>query len=278
MTIRYVLDGLTKYLREAKIASARLEAEMLLAHALGVDRLDLYLHPEHALTEEQYQRVRALARQRVQGEPLQYLLGSVPFYNVELKLSPAVLIPRPETEELVDRIVKDFRAPPSRVLDLGTGSGAIAIALAKTWPQSRIVAIDVSEEALALARQNALANGVQIEFVRSDWYSALTDSFDLIVSNPPYVRSSALDHAQREVQREPRRALDGGPDGLEAITRIIRDSVHFLTPYGRLYVEIDTDQGERVRQLLLATEVFSRADILQDSSGRVRFARAMRSA
>ncbi|MCS6936390.1 MAG: peptide chain release factor N(5)-glutamine methyltransferase [Candidatus Bipolaricaulota bacterium] len=281
MTVRHALEGLTEYLRGAKVASARLEAEMLLAHALGLDRLDLYLRPERALTEEQHRRVRALAQRRAQGEPLQYLLGSVLFYNVKLRLSPAVLIPRPETEELVELIVKDFLgAPPQRVLDLGTGSGAIAIALAKAWPQTQIVAADISNEALAIAEQNALSNGVQTQilFVRSDWYSALTGSFDLIVSNPPYLRSGALDSVQREVRCEPRLALDGGPDGLDAITRIIRGSVHFLAPHGRLYLEIDADQGERVRRLLLATQIFARAEILQDSSGRARFARAVRSA
>lgn len=278
-TVRRVLDWATEHFRAAKLESARLEAEILVAHLLGVDRVELYLHPERKLTEGQCQHLRALVQRRTRGEPLQYLVGSVFFYNVELKLSPAVLIPRPETEELVDRIVKDHSVPPQSVLDLGTGSGAIAIALAKAWPQSYIVAVDLSEEALAVAAQNALLNGVQkqIAFVRSDWYSALTETFDLIVSNPPYLRRGELDRLQREVQHEPRRALDGGPDGLEAITRIIRGSPRFLNPNGRLYVEIDTDQGERVRDLLVAVGKFSEMDILPDSTGRVRFARAVRS-
>lgn len=278
-TVRRVLDWATEHFRAAKLESARLEAEILVAHLLGVDRVELYLHPERKLTEGQCQHLRALVQRRTRGEPLQYLVGSVFFYNVELKLSPAVLIPRPETEELVDRIVKDHSVPPQSVLDLGTGSGAIAIALAKAWPQSYIVAVDLSEEALAVAAQNALLNGVQkqIAFVRSDWYSALTETFDLIVSNPPYLRRGELDRLQREVQHEPRRALDGGPDGLEAITRIIRGSPRFLNPNGRLYLEIDTEQGARVRALLVAVGKFSEMDILPDSTGRVRFARAVRS-
>lgn len=278
-TVRRVLDWATEHFRAAKLESARLEAEILVAHLLGVDRVELYLHPERKLTEGQCQHLRALVQRRTRGEPLQYLVGSVFFYNVELKLSPAVLIPRPETEELVDRIVKDHSVPPQSVLDLGTGSGAIAIALAKAWPQSYIVAVDLSEEALAVAAQNALLNGVQkqIAFVRSDWYSALTETFDLIVSNPPYLRRGELDRLQREVQHEPRRALDGGPDGLDAIMRIIVESQRFLNPNGRLYVEIDTDQGERVRDLLVAVGKFSEMDILPDSTGRVRFARAVRS-
>lgn len=278
-TVRRVLDWATEHFRAAKLESARLEAEILVAHLLGVDRVELYLHPERKLTEGQCQHLRALVQRRTQGEPLQYLVGSVFFYNIELKLSPAVLIPRPETEELVDRIVKEHTVPPQSVLDLGTGSGAIAIALAKAWPRSQIVAVDLSEEALAVAAQNALLNGVQqqIAFVLSDWYSALTETFDLIVSNPPYLRRGELDRLQREVQHEPRRALDGGPDGLDAIMRIIVESQRFLNPNGRLYLEIDTDQGERVRDLLIAVGKFSEMDILPDSTGRVRFARAVRS-
>ncbi|MCI2429360.1 peptide chain release factor N(5)-glutamine methyltransferase [Candidatus Acetothermia bacterium] len=277
-TVRRVLDGMTEHFRAAKLESARLEAEILVAYALGIDRLDLYLQPERALTEAQRQRLRDLAQRRMNGEPLQYLLGSALFYNADLQLSPAVLIPRPETEELVERIVKDFLRPPQSVLDLGTGSGAIAIALAKAWPQSQMVAVDLSEEALVVAEQNALSNGVheQIRFVRSDWYGALAESFDLIVSNPPYLRRGELDRLQREVRREPRRALDGGPDGLEAITRIITESSRFLNSNGRLYLEIDSDQGKCVRDLLVAAGKFYEIDLLPDGTGRVRFARAVR--
>lgn len=274
-TVRRILDWTTGYFRAAKLETARLEAEILLAHALKVDRLELYLQPERALSAAERQLLRDLVRRRAAGEPLQYLLGSLPFYNCELRLSEAVLIPRPETEELVDLIVKDFAAPPESVLDLGTGSGAIAIALARAWPQSRLVAVDISAEALAVAEQNAVTNGVrgQIDLVRSDWYSALAGSFDLIVSNPPYLRRDDLGRLPREVRREPRSALDGGPDGLEAIKKIINESPKFLNPGGRLYLEIGSDQGERVRGLLTA---FREIALLQDSTGRMRFARAVR--
>ncbi len=274
-TVRRILDWTTGYFRAAKLETARLEAEILLAHVLKVDRLGLYLQPERVLSEAERQLLRDLVRRRTAGEPLQYLLGSLPFYNCELRLSEAVLIPRPETEELVDLIVKDFAAPPESVLDLGTGTGAIAIALAKAWPQSRLVAVDISAEALALAAQNAVTNGVQgqIDFVRSDWCSALEESFDLIVANPPYLRSDDLERLPREVRREPRIALDGGPDGLAAIKKIIKESPKFLNPAGRLYLEIGSDQGERVRGLLTA---FREIALLPDSTGRMRFARAVR--
>lgn len=275
-TVRRVLDWTTSYFREAKIEAARLEAEILVAHALGADRLELYLRPERLLSEAERRGLRALVQRRVAGEPIQYLIGLVQFYHCQLKVSEAVLIPRPETEELLDHIVRDFPQPPRKILDLGTGSGAMAIALARAWPQSHFVASDISPEALELACQNAIYNGVhqRITFAQSDWWSAIEDTFDLIVSNPPYVRHEVLNCLQREVQREPRVALDGGREGLEAITQIIERSPYCLNPGGWLYLEIGRDQAERVRALL--REAFAKIEIRKDLSGQERFARAAR--
>lgn len=277
-TVRGVLEQVKEYFRHGCIEAARLEAETLAAHALNTKRLELYAHPDRVLSETEYNRLCELVRRRFAGEPLQYLIGHVDFYNSRLNVAPTVLIPRSETEELVERIVADFSTPPERVLDLGTGSGAIAIALAKTWPQSCFVAVDLSIEALSVARENAQQNGVleQIELVCSDWFSNVQGTFGLIVSNPPYIAQSDLAQLPREVRHEPHLALDGGEFGLSAIARITQESPQYLQSHGCLYLEIGSDQGTQVRELFAQSKAFKDIEILKDLAGRERFARAIR--
>jgi release factor glutamine methyltransferase len=276
MTVRDCLWWGTKELQKISGEAARWEAELLLAHALDTVRLELYARPDRTLSPPERKRLHELLERRCAGEPLQYLLGFTEFYNCRLEVTPQVLIPRPETEELVERIVRDYPDAPARVLDLGTGSGAIAVALAGAWPTSSFVASDISHEALALARRNAARNGVahQIRFVRSDWFSEIHESFDLIVSNPPYVPTGYLESA--ELQYEPRLALDGGEAGLDAIERIIRESPAYLRPRGALYLEIGSEQGGCVRELFEGTGAFEFCEIVRDLSGHDRFARAIR--
>jgi release factor glutamine methyltransferase len=280
-TVRRVLDWTAGYLRRRKVEAARFEAEVLLAHALRVERLELYLHPERLLHPQERARFRELVRQRHAGTPLAYLLGTAQFMNVTLQVNPSVLIPRVETEELVEHILRDLHPLPKdlHLLDLGTGSGAIAIALAKQWPQSHALAIDISTSALALARENAKLNGVagQIAFVCSDWFSAVDGQFDLIVSNPPYIPTEDLTTLPKEVAaHEPRRALDGGPRGLREIERIVREAPRFLRPGGRLYLEIGSPQAKDVCRLLEETSAFSRMEVHRDLAGRDRIVYAIR--
>jgi len=275
MTINEALRWATRQLAQSSLESARLEAELIVAHVLQKARHELYLRPSQPLSYEEQTRLYELVERRSRGEPLQYLLEYTEFYGCLLRVTPAVLIPRPETEEFVEFVIKSARHPPQDVLDLGTGSGAIAIALARAWPESSLVATDISQEALALARENALRNGVaeRIRFVLSDWFSHISGRFDLIVSNPPYVRTEYLAHAPRELRYEPRVALDGGPQGLDALRRIIRESPAYLRPGGSLYLEIGSDQGQAVRELFAQTGAFVSCEIRKDLSGQERFAR-----
>lgn len=281
LTVREALLWAARQLQQHGIESARWEAELITAHLLGVARDEIYLHPNRVLTTSARSKLESLVARRCRGEPLQYLLGYTEFFGCRLRVTPAVLIPRPETEELVELLVLSSKEGhvPQRVLDLGTGSGAIAIALARAWPKSSFVAVDISAEALALARENAIQNRVdeRICFLQSDWFSNVRGEFDLIVSNPPYVRTGYLQHAPRELHYEPRVALDGGADGLAAISRIIRESPRYLRPHGALYLECAADQGEHVRELLIQSKSFEKIEIIRDLAKKERFARAVRS-
>ena len=280
-TVREVLAWTRDYLRKAKVDRARFEAELLLAHALGTERLELYLHPERVLTPEERARFRELIQRRRAGEPLQYLLGEVEFMGLKLKVNEHVLIPRPETEGLVELVLQDVKQEAKdqelKILDLGTGSGAIAIALAQALPRSRVLAVDISAEALALAAENAQRNGIgNVEFRRSDWFSNVVEKFEIIVANPPYVAREEARRLPREVRAEPREAWDGGPSGLEHLKRIIAEAPRHLVPGGRLYLEIGAGQGAMTRELALATGAFDPVEVLRDLAGRERYLRAVR--
>jgi len=278
-TIRKVLDWAKGYLRKANLREARLSAETLLAQALGVERLELYLYPDRMVKKEELAKFKELIIKHKSGVPLQYLLGEVDFLGCCLKVTEAVLIPRFETEELVERILRELRgAEKLQILDLGTGSGAIAIALAKSLPDASIVAVDISEEALKLAKENAKCNAVaaKISFLKSDWFAAVSGTFDLIVANPPYVASKEFKGLPAEVLQEPRIALDGGARGLREISRIVRQAPNYLKPGGKLYLEIAPRQAEEVKVLLLETGAFSQVELIKDLAGKDRIIRAVR--
>lgn len=279
-TVRRVLAWTTGYLRDGGVEAARFEAESLLAHALGDDRLRLYTSPDRVLSETERNRYRALIRQRRNGTLLAYLLEFMPFMDATLRVGPAALIPRPETEELVDRVIRDAAASstvPRTVIDFGTGSGAIAIALALAWPSASIVAVDRSLHALALARDNAHDNRVaeRISFVCADWGEALRTPVDLIVANPPYIATDAWADLPRDVrEHEPALALDGGPTGTREIERILADGPRLLAPGGQLYIEIGADQREVIQALLSNADGLDGGTIHTDRAGRARFAHA----
>ena len=231
-----------------------LEARMLLERVLGKNHAWLIAHADEASGAEAGQAFAALAERRRQGEPIAYILGVREFYGLEFEVTPAVLIPRPETELLVElaleRIPGDAAA---RVLDLGTGSGAIAVALAKQRPQARVTAVDVDYAALTVARANAKRHGVSVRFFCGDWFGALSgETFDLIVSNPPYVAAGDAHLAVGDVRFEPQRALLGGADGLDCIRAIVAKAGAHLRPGGWLLFEHGYDQAEACRALLEA--------------------------
>ncbi len=247
--------------------SARTEVQMLLQQALGVSRAYLLTYPEQILDEAQAAAYRALLQRRLAGEPLAYILGEREFFGLPFRVTPATLIPRPDTELLVELALQ--RIPPRcafRVLDLGTGSGAIALSIAHARPDIEATAVDASPEALDVARENARhLNTGNVRLLRSDWFAALADErFDLIVSNPPYIAEGDAHLEQGDLRFEPRAALASGADGLDDIRRIVAGAKEHLNPGGWLLFEHGYDQAGRARELLLQdgyAEVFSARDL-----------------
>jgi release factor glutamine methyltransferase len=230
----------------------RNEAEILLHCVLGCDRVHLIAHRDEAVGTSMSRSAQDCFARRRLGEPVAYITGRREFYGIPLRVTPDVLIPRPETERLVELALERIPAGPSaRVLEPGTGSGAIALALAAERPWLEIVATDVSEKALAVARGNAREHGVEIDFVLGDWFEPIGPAlFDLIVSNPPYVAAADAHLEQGDVRFEPRLALVGGEDGLASVREIAAGARHRLRPGGSLLMEHGYDQGERCLALL----------------------------
>lgn len=243
------------------------EARLFLRAILGVTAARIAAYPEDALTPEQAERFADLLARRESGEPVAYLLGVREFYGRDFQVSPAVLIPRPETELIVDLVRERVPAGAAlAILDLGTGSGALAVTLALELPSATVTAVDFSSAALGVARANAEALGARVRFVESDWFAALAvgERFEVIVSNPPYVADGDPHLAEGDVRFEPASALASGPAGLDDIVRIVAAAPAFLTPGGWLLLEHGYDQAAAVRELLLAggfAEVASARDL-----------------
>lgn len=260
--------------------SPALDAELLLAHVLGRDRSYLHAWPEAELDDATQRHVERLIERRAVGEPVAYILGTREFWSLEIEVTPDVLIPRPETEGLVEIALAELadrgNAEPT-VLDVGTGSGCIALALAHELPAARVVAIETSSAALAVAHRNAqrLALG-SIEWIEGQWLAPLAERrFDVIVSNPPYVRSDDPHLHSGDVRFEPRGALDGGPDGLDAIRVLAREAGAHLAPSGLLVLEHGADQAETVTAVL-AEAGWSGIETQTDLAGLPRFTLARR--
>jgi len=247
-----VLSWTTTYLHEKGVENARREAEWLLCEVTGLDRMGLYLHFDKPLQEDELAAYRSLVLRRGRREPLQHIIGSQEFDGLEFIVSKDVLIPRYDTETLIEEVVRRFPSPRT-ILDIGTGSGCIAIALARRLPEASITAVDISSEALVIARQNALRHGVTIEFLQGSYFEAVgTRRFDLIVSNPPYITTAELVDLQPEVRDfEPRLALDGGLDGLTAYRQIVSLASAHLVPSGYLVVEVGAGQAPEVSELFV---------------------------
>jgi len=260
-----ILNWTKGYLAEKGVENPRLEAEWLLCEALSLDRVGLYLNFDKPLSDSELAAFRGMVLRRGKREPLQYILGSQEFMGLEFQVSPAVLIPRHDTEVLVTEAVKRGAAARS-ILDIGTGSGCVAIALAKALPEAEVCSVDISGEALAVARGNAERNGAAVELVQGSLLEPFTGRrFDMIVSNPPYIPAAELATLQQEVRGfEPLNALDGGGDGLDFYRRITAGATEHLNEGGWLLFEVGAGQAPRVLGLLraggFALESFTQTD------------------
>jgi release factor glutamine methyltransferase len=250
-TILDVLRWTQGRFAEHGIATARLDAEVLLAHVLERDRVALYTHFDQPLDASELARYRALIKRRLGGEPVAYLIGKREFRSLELSVDERVLIPRPETETVVEAALA--RLPKAgRLVDVGTGSGAIALAIKAARPDVRVLAIDLSPAAADVARANVSRLGLEVEVRVGDLLAQADGSFDVIVSNPPYIPSGELAALPPEVQREPRQALDGGPSGLEVVANLVTQARDRLPPGGALVVEVGAGQAAKVAHLFVA--------------------------
>ena len=265
MTRRQALGRAVSRLQRADASDAALDAQWLLAHVCGAERLALLLALDEPLSAQEWTCFDALLARREAGEPLQYVLGEASFLGRAFRVDPRVLIPRADTETLAEAMCACL-TPGLRVLDMGVGSGALAISAALACPQARVTGADISEDALAVARENGERLGARVEWVRSDLFSALEGRcFDMIVSNPPYIPTGELKGLQREVRREPVLALDGGEDGLACYRAIVRGLPGRLCPGGSLLLEVGDGQAARVRALL--EKLFDSTAVLADLSG-----------
>lgn len=250
----------------------RLELSLLLSLVVGQSRAWLMAHDDQTLSELEETRFLALESRRLAGEPVAYLLGRREFMGHEFLVSPAVLIPRPETEVLVEAVLAGLSPLSSPdILDLGTGSGAIAVSLALARPKARVLAIDISDDALSVAQTNAITLGAKVRFLQGRWFAPLgvNDQFDIIVSNPPYVRPGDPHLHQGDLRFEPTVALTDGVDGLDAYRQIIGGAPRHLRPEGRIWLEHGYDQSAAVSALLAASGFFE-IKTLKDLAGHPR--------
>jgi release factor glutamine methyltransferase len=279
-TIGRLLDWTTRYLEGKGCESARLDAQLLLAQALGCTRTALYTRYDEEPAEAVRARFKELVQQRVKGAPVAHLLGRKEFFSLDLVVSPAVLVPRPDSEWLVTEclsLARGLSAPA--VLDVGTGSGCLAVAVASKHKTASVTAIDVSAEALEVARRNADKHKLaeRVRFLLGDLFAPLEaeERFDFILSNPPYIPSGQLAALAPEVRdHEPRLALDGGPDGLAVIDRLIAEAPKHLRPGGYLIIEIGYDQEEVVRQRFETHGGYELGKTVLDAAGHPRVLRA----
>lgn len=253
-TIKSAISEGAEVLDASGVSESRSDVALLLKHVLQCDRAFLIAHPEKTLSANQLGRFRSLVSRRAQGEPLQYLTSHQEFFKLDFELTPDVLIPRPETELIVEVGLELLKHEPAPLFaDIGTGSGCIAISLLHELPKARAVAVDLSTAALTVATKNAERHQVinRLRLVNSDLFSAIDsgERFDLIVSNPPYVPVGDLTELQREVRLEPQGALDGGADGLAVIRRLLNDAPKFLRSGGYLVFEVGIDQADAIKQL-----------------------------
>jgi release factor glutamine methyltransferase len=272
MTVLGVLQSTTAYFKKRGIENPRLNAEHLLAHTLDRTRMELYLEFERILGEAELVPLRDLVRRRCEGEPLQHLLGTVEFCGQTFLCDRRAMVPRPETDELVEFLKFEIRNPKSEIVDVGTGSGVIALSLAAEFPEAKILAVDVSEEALALAEENAARLNLsdKVRFLKSHLLEKVDGAFDLIVANLPYISTQDRHTLSREVLRDPEVALFAGAQGDELVRELIAQAPARLRPGGLLALEIGLDQSQGLLSSLAEKkyrDIYSK----NDYSGVIRF-------
>lgn len=272
-----ILTWTKEYFGARGIENARLEAEWLLCAATGLDRVGLYLNFDKPLNREELATFRRMVSRRARREPLQHILGSQEFCGLEFQVSPDVLIPRHDTETLVEEALKRV-APAAQVLDIGTGSGCIAVVLAMRLPRAQVAAVDVSPAALEVARRNAARHGVEVEMLLGSLLEPVRGRrFDLIVSNPPYIPGADIARLEPEVRDgDPRLALDGGPDGLDIYRRLVPGALEHLNPGGWLLVEVGAGQAARVAELFRMNDGYGEVMVAHDPGGIERVVGAAR--
>lgn len=272
-TVLKILDWTKSYFEKHQIPSARLDAEVLLSQVLGLNRIQLYMQFEKALHPEELKNYKALIQRRIQDEPTAYIIGEKEFWSRSFEVGPGVLIPRPDTERLVEVIFNETgNDEKNKILDLGCGSGILAITLQCEWPSSIITGIDLSDEALEFAKRNAKKHhSSQINFLKKDILNDNFDefeNFDLIVSNPPYIATKTIETLDKNIRDyEPKQALDGGADGLRFYKTISNLALKILKQKGWLAVEIGDDQGQSVSQIF---KNFQSVQVFQDYTGADR--------
>lgn len=279
-TVKEAIESSTALLQKNEVDSPRLDSEALLAHALGVGRTQLHTNPSRILNKNERDTFLKMVSRRAEREPTAYILGEKEFWSLTFRVDRRALIPRPETETLVQCVLD--HAPRTDIikgLDLGTGSGVIPIVLAKELDLVSFIAVDSSQEALALAEENARIHGVEekIVFAHGDLFQPLGkskgESFDFIVSNPPYIPKTEIKTLQPEIRLyEPLAALDGGTDGLECVQKIILTAPDYLKPHGFLCMEIGADQGEAVKKMMVDANAYGEVEIIKDLAGLDRVA------
>lgn len=273
MTLLDVLQSTTAYFTKHKIENPRLNAEHLIAHVLKMSRLELYLEFETKLNEQELAQLRDFVKRRAQGEPLQHLLGTVEFCGQTFLCDKRALVPRPETEELVELLAEDKdQRTAIRILDVGTGSGVIALSLAKQFPEAKVFAVDISDDALALAKENAARLGLseRVEFRKGDLLLNFSERFDLIVANLPYVSMQDRQSLAREVLNDPEVALFAGEKGDELVRKLIEQAPAHLSPGGLLALEIGINQAEELTEFLCQKN-YHDIRAKKDYSGTPRF-------
>lgn len=279
-TVRRVLEWTTAHLQKHGSETPRLDAEVLLAHARGCRRIQLYTDYDAELPEAVRSQMRELVQRRAKSEPVAYLVGHREFFSLDFLVTPAVLIPRPETETLVLEVLtlaKTLQQP--RLLDLCTGSGCVAIAVARNCPQATVTATDSSAAALDVARANVHKHQLEgrITLRCGDLFAALetSDRFHLVMSNPPYVPTAEIPRLAADVRAfEPREALDGGPDGLEVMRRILREAPPHVVPGGWVLLELSPEQAPAVQQFAQSLDAYGEIALIKDLEGRPRVLRA----
>jgi release factor glutamine methyltransferase len=279
-TIRSVLQWTQSYFKEKNLDTPRLDAEWLIGDALKVDRVRLYMDLDRPLTDAELADIRERVRRRGKNEPVAYITGKRGFWKLDLAVDARVLIPRPDTERLVELALEALQGRETpRVVDVGTGSGAIALSIAQERPDATVLAIDLSPDALAAAEANAVTAGLtNVTFARGDVLAPAKDfKPDVILSNPPYIPSRDCEELMPDVRQfEPRLALDGGPDGLVIVRKLLAQAGALLSAGGALLFEIGHDQGEAASALVRADARFGEVAVLKDYGGKDRVVRATR--